>query len=231
MDFQADLENTPENIRDTVQTIILTPCGDDGITFDPQSVTVTRIVEDADYAGIRAVFKGNLGNAKIFMQADFGFGDRIIPDSRMIDFPVLIDDFPGPRLKCYPPETVIAQKFQAMVKLGEINSRIRDFYDIWFLMQTCEFDGAVLAEAVQATFDHRRTSLLPDLRSFLISFASIEEKETLFRNFIKRSQINDAPTTLLVLAAEIERFLNPVCSAIINNENFNRKWAPDSGWS
>ena len=116
----------------------------DGMIFHADTVVGQAIKEDADYAGVRVTFLATLQNSRIAMQIDVGFGDVLTPAAVATDYPTILD-LPAPRLKGYCRETVIAEKFQAMVKLGLANSRMKDFYDIWLLSQQFDFDGAILS--------------------------------------------------------------------------------------
>ena len=130
----------------------------DGLIFDPDTVTGERIAEDADYAGVRVRLLGMLGNARINIQVDVGFGDVVHPAPRVTAYPTILD-LPAPRLRAYSRETSVAEKFEAMVKLGLLNSRMKDFFDIWLLCQQYEFDGKTLATAIARTFAHRETMI------------------------------------------------------------------------
>jgi hypothetical protein len=120
----------------------------DGMSFDAGSVTAARITEDAEYEGVRVRVQGSLGNARVSLQVDIGFGDVIVPAPSKVAYPALLD-FPPPELNGYTMESTIVEKFQAMVKLGVLNSRMKDFYDIWMLSRTFDFKGETLAEAVE----------------------------------------------------------------------------------
>ena len=132
----------------------------DGIEFNPDSVEANPIRDDMEYGGIRVTMLGLLHNARIPVQIDIGFGDTVTPEPEMVEFPTLLDA-PTPKLKAYPRYTMVAEKFEAMVKLGMANSRMKDFYDVWLLSRLFEFDGIVLCEAVSNTFK-RRSTLYPD---------------------------------------------------------------------
>lgn len=134
----------------------------DGLEFQSDTVHGERIKEDEEYEGVRLHIKVLLGNARIVLQVDVGFGDRVVPKPEEIDFPVLLD-FPVPHLKSYPRETVVAEKFEAMVKLGMLNSRMKDFYDLWILSQGFSFEGAILSKAIKTTFETRGTPVPTDL--------------------------------------------------------------------
>lgn len=122
----------------------------DGLVFDLASVAGERITEAANYTGTRVRFKGSLGTARIVMQLDIGFGDVITPRARRMKYPTILDMSP-PDIRCYSRETTIAEKFEAMTKLGIINSRMKDFYDVWLLSQLYEFRGDVPALAITKT--------------------------------------------------------------------------------
>ena len=131
----------------------------DGLTFRPETVEVTEIRETQEYGGLRVTLWALLGQTRIHVQVDIGFGDVVTPGAAFADFPSLIH-LPLPHVRVYPPETVVAEKYEALVRLGVVNSRMKDFYDLWALAHEREFTGAVLAEALQATFT-RRGSALP----------------------------------------------------------------------
>ena len=159
IDFLAFLDNSPENLV-AVFRDVCTIEGDDGLAFDADSVDAKTIKEDADYEGVRVRFRGLLGKARITMQIDIGFGDKVHPGVVRADYPVILD-LPAPALRMYPPETVVAEKVEAMVHLGSLNSRMKDFYDVWRLARQFEFDDSVLSEAIKQTFDNRGTELIP----------------------------------------------------------------------
>jgi predicted nucleotidyltransferase component of viral defense system len=131
---------------------------DDGVTFDADALAVDQIREELAYGGLRIKTRAKVGGADILIVIDIGFGDAIEPGLDTLDLPVLLDQ-PPPRLKAYAPETVIAEKFQAMVALGRANTRMKDFYDIWSLSRTQPFEGDRLARAITATFARRNTPI------------------------------------------------------------------------
>jgi hypothetical protein len=156
----------------------------DGLAFDTDAIQAERIVEDADYEGIRIRFLATLGSAKIHMRIDIGFGDVVYPDPEESDLPTLLD-FPPPRLLCYSRESSISEKFEAMVKLGALNSRMKDFYDIWLLSRQFDFDGVKLTEAIRRTFERRGTKLPLEIEAFAEPF--IQEKQTQWTAFWQKT--------------------------------------------
>lgn len=136
----------------------------DGIRFDVDALRVELIREELEYGGLRLRTTAHLAGARIPIVIDVGFGDAIEPGVEEINLPVMLD-FPSPRLHAYPRETVVAEKFQAMILLGLANSRLKDYYDIWILSRNHAFDGERLSRAIAATFERRRTAIpqeLPD---------------------------------------------------------------------
>ncbi len=149
---------------------------DDGLDFDPETIRGERIKEDADYEGVRVRFIGTLDNARINMQIDIGFGDIVYPHPIEAELPTLLDS-PAPRLLCYSRESAIAEKFEAMIKLGELNSRMKDFYDIWLLSHQFEFNGNELAEAIRLTLMNRGTEIPEIITAFTENFINIKKDQ------------------------------------------------------
>jgi hypothetical protein len=159
VDLLGQTDRDVETIASIVREVCDEDVDDDGLTFDSSSVRGTLILEDAIYEGVRILFDGNLGTAQIYMQLDVGFGDIVVPNEEFTEYPTIFDQSP-PRLRGYSKESLIAEKFEAMVKLGLVNSRMKDFYDIWTLSQHYHFEGAILAEAISKTFARRRTKMV-----------------------------------------------------------------------
>ena len=131
---------------------------DDGVVFDLEALAIEAIREEVEYGGSRLRTTAALAGARIPITVDIGFGDAVEPGVEDIDLPVLLD-MPSPHLRAYPPETVIAEKFHAMVILGRANSRMKDYYDIWMLMNTVELEPERLRQAIAATFERRNTAV------------------------------------------------------------------------
>jgi predicted nucleotidyltransferase component of viral defense system len=151
-------ESTVERVRSVFDEILRLDVPEDGATFDVESLSVAAIRGGQEYGGVRALFDARVGSARIRMQIDVGFGDAITPAAEIVSFPALLD-FPAPKLRAYPRETVVAEKVEAMVKLGMTNSRMKDFFDVVVLSRMFDFDGALLTRAIRATFVRRGTSL------------------------------------------------------------------------
>lgn len=157
-DFLVRGENDPERFVNLFRQICEMRVEDDGLRFDADTVTAERITEDADYEGVRVKFVGYLEQARIPIQIDLGFGDVITPGTVETEIPSLLD-LPKAKLQTYPRESVVAEKFEAIVTLGMANSRMKDFYDLLSLSREFPFEGKLLSEAFQKTFTRRGTQL------------------------------------------------------------------------
>ncbi|MEM7529988.1 MAG: nucleotidyl transferase AbiEii/AbiGii toxin family protein [Pseudomonadota bacterium] len=187
---------------------ILSQNADDGVKFHPDTLRVDRIREELEYGGLRLSVLASVGGARIKLTIDIGFGDALEPAPEIIEYPVMLD-LPAPRLRGYARETVIAEKFQAMVALGRANSRMKDFYDIWILSQSFEFDGDRLARAIAATFARRGTAIPHELPDALTqAFAEDQLKQRQWEVFL--DSVATARKPLQAVVQEIADFLIPI---------------------
>ncbi len=200
----------------------------DGLAFDPDSIQAEHITEDANYNGIRIRFLGTLGSVKVNMQIDIGFGDIIFPKPEELDFPTMLN-FSAPRLLCYSRESSISEKLEAMVKLGMLNSRMKDFYDIWLLSRQFDFDGANLAEAIRRTFLQRGTMLPTEIEVFAEPF--IVAKQTQWEAFWKRLQQNHVPSLFREIMTSVNRFLSPIVAALSSDKPSPTNWIAPGPWT
>ena len=184
------------------------PVVDDGLVFDPESVRLSDIRETDPYGGRRVNLVGHLGAGRIPIQVDVGIGDAVEPGPEWIDYPPLLE-FPSPRLRAYRPETVVAEKLQAMVRLGAANSRMKDFFDIYRLSEAYEFERDRLAEAIRATFARRGTAIPATLPTALTSAFATESKDEQWRAFLNKNEIEPAPGFSEV-TAHLAEFFSPV---------------------
>ena len=202
----------------------------DGLTFDSDSVRVSEIREGQTYMGLRVKLIARLGTARIPVQVDIGFGDTVIPEATEIDYPTLLE-LPAPRIRAYPPETVVAEKLQAMVALGMQNSRMRDFYDLWTIARNFSFEGATLVTAVRATFDRRLTAIPQALPTALNDeFATDEHKKNQWKGFLARSQLENTDIELTQVIDQLRPFLMPVLEATANANDFAYIWGSGGPW-
>ncbi|MFH0727924.1 MAG: nucleotidyl transferase AbiEii/AbiGii toxin family protein [Pseudomonadota bacterium] len=226
IDMLGRTNNEVPNIVTQIRDILTVDVAADGLVFDSESIRAEQITEDADYAGIRIRFLGALDSARINMQIDIGFGDVVYPAPEASDFPTLLN-FPAPRLLCYSRESSIAEKLEAMVKLGVLNSRMKDFYDIWLLSRQFDFDGAILAEAIRLTFEQRGTALPAVIDAFTGSF--IDAKQIQWAAFWKRLRQQQVPYSFNDIATLVSGFLTPIVAAISTDKSIPANWIPP-GW-
>lgn len=230
LDFLGRMDNSLENLERVVREVCAADVEPDGMVFDPATVKTERIKEDADYEGVRVRFVGLLGRARVAMQIDVGFGDVVTPGAETITYPALLG-FPAPELSGYPRETVVAEKFQAMVYLRTLNSRMKDFYDVWLLANQFTFDGALLAKAVAATFANRETAIDVAPIAFTPDFteqASTLVQWTAFRNKLPNTE---CPAKLSEVVTFLAEFLLPIARACESGESFNQHWVPGGPWT
>jgi len=184
---------------------ILAEEADDGVVFDADGLRVDRIREELEYGGLRLRTTASIAGARINLTIDIGFGDALEPGAELIDYPVMLD-LPAPRLRAYARETVIAEKFQAMVALGRANSRMKDFYDIWILSRSFTFDDDRLARAIAATFARRGAEIPTELPDALSpAFAADEQKQRQWQAFVADVALD--PGTLAQVIDELGEFL------------------------
>ena len=229
IDLLARISNDLEQIADVVRAVCVVDVEDDALVFDPQSVETARIAEDADYEGVRATFKGQFGKMPLAMQIDFGFSDVITPGPTEITYPTVLDHPPA-KLRAYNRETVVAEKFESMVKLGELNSRMKDFFDVWVLAQTFEFDKLTLANAIVATFACRQTDLQVEPVCFTKAFSDLPSKAAQWKGFIKTARVENAPVNFADVISHVRNFLQPVAEAIVTQRKHVRQWLPGGPW-
>lgn len=229
IDLLGRLENSEEAMIAVMRDTCNQTVEPDGMSFDPDSVTCNPIIEDAVYEGIRVHVRGNLGKSRVVLQLDVGFGDVVFPSELNVKYPTILY-FPAPTLKGYTQESIIAEKFQAMIKLGELNSRMKDFYDIWLLSKQFDFNGHVLAEAITKTFIIRKTEIPVQPSIFKKSFSEDQTRETQWRAFLRKAVLANTPHSFYEVMTEIKSFLVPVSSAIAAQKSFQKKWKAPGPW-
>jgi predicted nucleotidyltransferase component of viral defense system len=231
--MDIDLLGRLENSVETLAVVARDACNEqvepDGLAFEPDTVTGERIAEHADYAGVRIRLRGMLGNARINIQMDVGFGDVVFPAPVSMQYPTLLD-LPAPRLRGYSRETAVAEKFEAMVKLGLLNSRMKDFFDVWLLCRLYEFDGNTLGTAITRTFAHRQTDLSAEPEAFTPAFAGAPAKQSQWRAFLRRIRLQSPPPGFDEVVQTISGFLKPVAEALAAGKGFAGKWSPSGPW-
>ncbi len=200
-------------------------CEEDGVEFSPQSIRAEKIKEDADYEGVRIKIEGKLGTARTPLQIDIGFGDVVVPNAILIEYPTIID-LPAPKLKTYSKESVIAEKIHAMVFLGSMNSRMKDFYDIWFLVNQFDFESNIISEAIAQTFKRRKTNIDPKPIAFSLDFAKNQQKQIQWKAFYRKLQTDHQIKELdfVDVVKLIKKFSTPILEAVKAKETSTGKW-------
>lgn len=229
IDFLGITDNRVEAIVAIVKDICRQDVEPDGLLFDPDSVEGEDIVNDADYGGVRIRFRGTLGTARITMQLDIGFGDVIVPESEILVYPVILD-LPAPEMKGYTRESVVAEKFEAMVKRGILNSRVKDFFDIWLLSRQFDFPGVMLAQAITETFANRGTTIVTEPVAFSEAYANDAARQTQWQGFIRKNRLQDLPASFAEIVGANAAFLTPIARALAGGENFKKIWQAPGPW-
>ena len=229
IDLLGKIDNSLEVIVAVMKNVCVMVVEPDGMSFNAETVTAARITEDAEYEGVRVRVQGGLGNARVSLQIDIGFGDVIVPSPSKVVYPALLD-FPSPELNGYTMESTIAEKFHAMVKLDVLNSRMKDFYDIWMLSRTFDFRGKMLAEAVEKTFENRNTPIPIEPTVFNPSFVNDEAKKIQWQGFIRKAKLSDAPEAFEDVVAVVKVFLEPLVASLAERRPFRSIWNAPGLW-
>lgn len=225
-------ENSGEHLKGLFQQLCQVEVEpDDGLEFDQASVRVEEIMENQEYRGQRVKLNASLERATIHLQIDISFGDVITPEAEVIKYPTLLEQLPAPRIQAYPRDTMVAEKLQAIVFFGMINSRMKDFYDLWIISRQFPFEGGLLVDAIKATFKRRGTSI-PDGTPIGLSeeFASDKEKAILWKAFLNRTDMKDDSLDLAEMLDGLQVFLMPPLSAAKKSEVFAQKWQKGGPW-
>lgn len=232
VDFLGFGDSGEGTLREIFRNLCDLPVEDDGLVFLADSVKVESIRDATEYGGTRVVLLGELAGARIPIQADIGFGDAVTPEPEEVEYPTLLG-YPTPRLKAYPRETVVAEKYQALVNLGMANSRMKDFYDLWIMAHQFEFDGLTLSKAVRNTFARRQTPLPKQTPSGLSStFYDDKQKNLQWNAFLSKGILltTSTPPSIEEVCHQLETFLMQPTQALEDNQAFTRQWPPGGPW-
>ncbi len=197
---------------------------DDALRFDPDSVRVESIREGQDYQGQRVEMLVYLDRARVRLQVDIGFADTVTPPPEELIYPSLLG-FPTSRIRVYPVEAVVSEKVEAVVALGAINSRMKDYYDLWALSRKLTFKGELLVQALRATFERRKTPVPGELPSgFSGEFAA--EHEAMWQGFLRRVSLAGGAPKLAAVVADVAVFVLPPLAAVRSAAPFGKVWPP-----
>lgn len=229
IDLLGRLKNDMDAVASAVRDACVQEVEPDGMVFDAGSVETARIAEEADYEGVRVRLLGALGKARVSMQIDVGFGDTVSPAAEMTEYPTILD-FPAPQLHGYSRESAIGEKFHVMVRRDTINSRMRDFYDVWLLSRRFDFDGGILATAVKKTFANRSTEVPASPVALSAVFGEQADKAAMWKAFIRKSRLGDAPPSFADVVVAVAAFLGPVAAALAEGRPFEKAWPAGGPW-
>jgi hypothetical protein len=221
-----------QTVADIFRSVCAVSAEDDGIEFHADSVSTDEIREDSDYGGVRVKLLGMFAGARLHMQVDVAVGDAVTPAAELIDYPAVLPSLglEPAHLRAYPKETVVAEKTQTLVKLGMINSRMKDYYDLAEIAGSFPFQGALLVESLKATFARRTTALPHELPIGLIdAFAEDVTKRTQWEGFLRRSDLRRRDLGDVVQS--IRGFVWPPLEAAGRGKEFAGDWTPGGPWS
>ena len=219
--------NTPEQLQTVIETIISTPAGNDFVTFEIKDIAPIAVAKK--YAGIGVSLVARIKNTKTPFSIDFGVGDVIVPKQEKRKIPTQLDGFTSPTVNTYSLETTIAEKIDAILSLMEFSSRMKDYYDIYYLANKFDFDGATLTEALRKTFENRGHTFTAEQFEQVMAFDSDDAMQKKWKAFVRKidTKTDDYGTVLRM----IKEFLTEPFTAAILNDKFTKSWsANDNNW-
>jgi hypothetical protein len=223
-------DGSPEALGALFREICEIEVEPDGLVLDSQSIRIREIREDQEYGGQRVELTAYLGNARIPVRVDIGFGDVVLPAAVRAEYPTLLG-FPAPHLCIYTRESVVAEKLHAMTVLDLTNSRLKDFYDLWIMARLFPFDGAALRRAIAATFERRQTALPERLPVTLTDqFADAPGKTGQWLAFLSRNQLDASGVEFAEVIAKLAAFLGPPLLAAADGTGFAAHWPAGGPW-
>lgn len=219
------IPNTPEQLKSVLEEIIAIETGNDFVAFEIKDVT--RIAVAKKYAGIGASVVARIKNTKTPFSIDFGIGDVIVPKQEKRKIPTQLSDFDSPIVNTYSVETTIAEKLDAILSLMEFSSRMKDYYDIYYISNKFNFDGKVLAEALKKTFANREHCFNVEQFEQVIGFADDEVMQKKWKAFVRKIDVktDDYSTVLNTIKA----FLTEPFAAVIEGKEFGKQWIANNG--
>ena len=230
IDFLSTVVSEPRRLEEIFKEICNISCEEDGLLFSRESVRANEIRENNIYGGVRVMITAFLDKARISLQVDVGFGDSVTPPPILAKYPTILE-LAAPEIKVYQKETMVAEKFEAMVTLGMANSRMKDFYDIWTLANNLEFKGSVLSLAIKKTFERRKIELPSSTPiCFDGQFYESATKQIQWKAFVNKMGLKDETPPLPTVVGTIASFLMPPTVAAAANKSFELNWPPNGPW-
>lgn len=227
IDLLGRSNNDYEVIKNQIREILNVVIDPDGLLFDAENIVLENITEDTEYEGTRVIIRGELSTARFRLQVDIGFGDSVYPEPMLIVLPSILDSA-GVSMLGYRPESIIAEKFEAMAKLGDINSRMKDFYDIWYLSRVISFEGTQLGEAIRRTFATRNTLIPEGSLGISDSFAMLKQSQ--WGAFHSRLGLQAVPEQFADIINDLKELLLPITSSLILVQHFAGEWPAPGPW-
>lgn len=213
--------NTPEQLKPVLEEIIGTPTDNDFITFEIKNIAPIAVAKK--YAGIGASLVARIKNTKTPFSIDFGVGDVIVPKQEKRKIPIQLEDFTAPTVNTYSLETTIAEKLDAILSLMEFSSRMKDYYDIYYLANKFDFDGATLTEALRKTFENRGHAFTVEQFEQVMTFDSDDAMQKKWKAFCRKidTKTDDFSTVLKTIKA----FLTKPFTVAVQNEEYAKRWS------
>ncbi|ABW68942.1 nucleotidyl transferase AbiEii/AbiGii toxin family protein [Desulfosudis oleivorans] len=230
IDLLGKTDNNVSALISNITEILSVDVDPDGLSFFPENIMGEHITEDAEYKGVRICFPAKLDTMKLNMQIDIGFGDIIHPAPERSEIPTILE-CPAPQLLCYSRESSIAEKFEAMLKRRELNSRMKDFCDIWLLSRYFDFDGKIVSEAIRLTLEQRGTELPGNINIVAFSHEFIIAKQVQWNAFMKKLRQDHVPAEFETIVMQVKGFISPIISALIARKTPPSKWTAPGPWA
>lgn len=218
-------------LRQILIAVCTQPVEEDGVVFQPETLNIEDRVEGRIYQGLHMEMAATLSTARLRLVIDIAFGEAISPPAEEIELPIMLGK-PSPRLHAYQRETAIAEKCQAIVSLGMINTRMKDFYDLWYLSRSCSFAGETLSGSLQATFTRCQTEFPPKGLPLALTaeFANDVLKQRQWRGFLGKAALRKGSADLNTVIQQLQVFLQPLLLALAENRVYTLHWSPKEGW-
>jgi predicted nucleotidyltransferase component of viral defense system len=230
LDFTGYGSADTDDVLSAFRDVCALSVDDDGLVFDLSTLSAAPIRGASEYHGLRVKMQSGLAGARIDMQMDIGFGNAIHPPAVNAEYPTLLD-MPAPRIMAYPQEAVVAEKLHAIAVLGAVNSRYKDFYDLYALARQFSFKGGSLSDAISSTFKRRRTEITAVLPIGLTAaFYADADRAVQWRAYINRNKLPGATQDFAVVGELIQSFLSPIWSALVEGKAFNSEWTAGGPW-
>ena len=219
------IPNTPEQLKSVLEEIIAIETGNDFVAFEIKDVAPIAVAKK--YAGIGASVVARIKNTKTPFSIDFGIGDVIVPKQEKRKIPTQLSDFDAPTVNTYSVETTIAEKIDAILSLMEFSSRMKDYYDIYYIANKFDFDGKVMTEALKKTFANREHSFTVERFEQVIGFADDDAMQKKWKAFVRKIDVktDDYSTVLNTIKA----FLAEPFTAAIEGKDFSKQWIANNG--